>query len=151
MVWLLATGHDVAPPRATEDVDVVVDVRADPAGIQKLCRWLEGCGFKLDGISAEGIGHRYIRAADPGPAAITMKAAATHIPSRSNPDRDWHDAAFLLSLVSDPIAAAQSMSRAERGRLRPLAALSDTQHPAWRALGSERARLGQATLDFLLA
>ena len=83
-------------------------------------------------------------------AAIAMKAAVTRIPARSNPDRDWQDAAFLLSLVTDPIAAAQSLSQAERRRLRTLTALSDTDHPAWRSLGLERARLGQATLDFLL-
>jgi hypothetical protein len=172
MMWLLATEHEVAPPRATEDVDVVVDVRADPALIQKLCRWLEDHDVNLDGVSADGIGRRYARSAQPGPgrvifdvlapdnvgsrailttsqgartletpgtrvaldkaeridvsigdrtgtlyrpsllAAIAVKTAATRIPVRSNPDRDWQDAAFLLSLVTDPIAAAQS--RTER-------------------------------------
>jgi hypothetical protein len=64
MVWLLAAEHDTHPPRATEDVDVVVDVRADPDGIQKLCSWLEEqYGFDLEGISPEGIGHRNTKAA----------------------------------------------------------------------------------------
>ena len=76
MVWLLATEHDVAPPRATEDVDVVVDVRADPAGIQKLCRWLEDCGFRLDGVSTDNIGHRYARTAQPGPGRVIFDVLA---------------------------------------------------------------------------
>src|SRR6266571_4156171 len=76
MVWLLATEHDGPPPRATEDVDVVVDVRVDPAGIQKLCRWLEDHGFTLDGVSADGIGHRYIRAANPRPSQVIFDVLA---------------------------------------------------------------------------
>lgn len=36
--------------------------------------------------------------------ALVAKAAATSIAVRSNPERDWEDAALLLSLVRDPIA-----------------------------------------------
>lgn len=36
MVWLLAAEHRVAPLRATDDVDVVVDIRSEPTGIQAL-------------------------------------------------------------------------------------------------------------------
>lgn len=34
MVWLLGAEHGVDPPRATDDVDLVVDIRAEPAGIR---------------------------------------------------------------------------------------------------------------------
>jgi hypothetical protein len=211
MVWLLAAEHDTHPPRATEDVDVVVDVRAEPNGIQDLCNWLEKQrGFDLEGISPEGIGHRYIKAAEPGPgriifdvlapenvgrranlsttrgartleapgtrialnnaervevtvgsrngwvyrprllSAIIAKAVSTTIPTRSN-ERDFRDAAFLLSLVQDPVAAAQGLSRPERVRLSAINSLLDSQHEAWRPLGPERARLGHTTIEFLLA
>ena len=40
MVWLFANEHDVDPIRATEDVDVVVDIRADQQAIRRLCNWL---------------------------------------------------------------------------------------------------------------
>jgi hypothetical protein len=40
MVWLLAAEHGVTPLRATDDVDVVVDIRSEPTGIQALCGWL---------------------------------------------------------------------------------------------------------------
>jgi hypothetical protein len=35
MVWLLAAEHGVNPPRATDDVDLVVDIRSDPAGMMQ--------------------------------------------------------------------------------------------------------------------
>jgi hypothetical protein len=61
MVWLLAAEHGATPVRATNDVDVVADIRADPTGIQAICTWLEGNNFSLDGISPEGVGHRYVK------------------------------------------------------------------------------------------
>jgi hypothetical protein len=41
MVWLLAAEHGTEPPRATDDIDLVVDVRARPAGVRHICAWLE--------------------------------------------------------------------------------------------------------------
>lgn len=211
LVWLLAAEYDTDPPRATDDVDVVVDVRAEPSGIEELCKWLESQhGFDLEGISPEGIGHRYVKAAAPEPgrvvfdvlapdnvgrranlsttkgartleapgtrvalnnservevsiddrngwvcrpgllSAIVAKAAAITIPARYN-ERDFRDAAFLLALVPDPVAAAQALSKSDRTRLRAISPLLDNRHEAWRPLGPERARLGHATLEFLLA
>ena len=210
MVWLLATERGVDPPRATDDVDVVVDIRSEPDGIRELCLWLESSGFDLEGISPEGIGHRYVRAASPGPgrvifdvlapdnvgeranlsttkgartlevpgsrvalnnaervqvsvgvrvgwvyrpkltAAIAVKAAATTITSRFIVERDFADAAFLLSLIPDPVTAAEDLSNSERRQLRMLRPLTNAGHQSWTSLGAERARLGQAALDFLL-
>ena len=76
MVWLLAAEHGADPPRATDDVDLVVDIRAEPAGIRDLCRWLGDKGFNLEGISPEGIGHRYVRQADPGQGEIKVDVLA---------------------------------------------------------------------------
>jgi hypothetical protein len=59
------------------------------------------------------------------------------------------DAAFLLSLVPDPVAAATGISSGQRRGLRVLKPLLDENHRAWRPLG-ERSRLGNTTLRFLL-
>jgi hypothetical protein len=83
-------------------------------------------------------------------AAIFAKAAATKIPGRVNPDRDWEDAAFLLSLIPNPDEAAQALSKSQRRRLNNLQPLLENDHVAWRRLDEERARLGQVALEFLL-
>ena len=76
MVWLHALEHGVEPPRATEDVDIVVDVRAEPRALRRLCRWLESHGFSLEGINADGIGHRYIRPALETPGRVVFDVLA---------------------------------------------------------------------------
>jgi hypothetical protein len=188
MVWLLATEHGTDPPRATNDVDLVVDIRAEPGGIRKMCRWLESSRFQLDGISPEGIGHRYTRAADPGSgkvifdvlapdnigsradlsttqgartlqtpgarkaidtseaievtlgqrngrvhrptliAAIILKAVTSTIPTRTDISRDLADAAFMLSLIADPIATAESLTKSDRKGLLLIRALRWRRH-----------------------
>jgi hypothetical protein len=84
-------------------------------------------------------------------AAIVLKATASTIPTRTETETDLRDAAFMLSLVPDPIAAASNMTRSDRTQLRALSALLNPSHQAWRSLGNERARLGQTTLDLMLA
>jgi hypothetical protein len=209
MVWLLANEHNVDPIRATDDVDVAVDIRTDQQAIRRLCAWLGSRRFELEGTSTDGIGHRYLSSAYQGPGrvvfdvlapdkvgeradlttsppartvsapgtraaldaarpvqvsfagrtghvlcpslltAILAKAAATTIPVRENRDRDWVDAAFLLSLVPDPVAAAAEISSGQRRGLRVLKVLLDENHKAWRSIG-ERSILGNTTLRFLL-
>jgi hypothetical protein len=83
-------------------------------------------------------------------AAIILKAAATTVPTRAETDLDFSDAAFLLSVVPDPMAAAHSLSKNDRKQLRALEPLLDPRHNAWRPLGRERARLGQTALDIVL-
>jgi hypothetical protein len=81
-------------------------------------------------------------------AAILAKAAATSIPVRENPERDWLDLAFLLSLIPDPISAAAELSKGQRRRLRSVSELLNEDHWAWRPLGPRR-RLGIAAFQFL--
>ena len=76
MVWLLAAEQGAIPLRATDDVDVVVDLRSEPTGVQALCNWLEDKNFGLEGISPEGIGNRYFKAANPGPGNILFDVLA---------------------------------------------------------------------------
>jgi hypothetical protein len=59
MVWLFANEYHVDPIRVTEDVDVVVDIRADQRAIRRLCAWLEDRQLRLEGMNVEGIGHRF--------------------------------------------------------------------------------------------
>jgi hypothetical protein len=209
MVWLLAQEYGVEPIRATEDVDVVVDIRSDQGLMHRLCAWLESRGFDLEGISTENIGHRYLSTTYDGPgrvafdilapdnvgeradlttsrpartlsapgtraaldaaepldiqlgdrsghvlrptliSAILAKAAATGIPGRENPERDWIDIAFLLSLVPDPIGTATELTNRQRQRLRAVSVVLTEDHAAWRQLGS-RSRQGITTLQFLI-
>lgn len=76
MVWLLAAEHDVEPPRATDDVDIVIDIRADPTRMRRICSWLENQGLPLAGISDQGIGHRYQRACEEGPGTVIFDVLA---------------------------------------------------------------------------
>lgn len=209
LVWLLARESDVEPPRATEDMDVVIDIRADQQAIRRMCTWLEAHDFQLEGQSPEGIGHRYISQSYNGPgrvafdilapdnmgdradltttppartvsapgtraaldaserievlhgsrsglilrppllAAILAKVAATTIPVRQNPDRDWIDIAFLLSLIRDPVRASAELTSSEKRRVTIAKRLLNETHPAWQAIG-DRSRLGHTTLQFLL-
>lgn len=208
MVWLLAREYGVEPIRATEDVDVVVDVRADQGLIRRLCAWLESHDFDLEGISTDNIGHRYVSSTYKGPgrvvfdilapdnigeranlatsppartlsapgtraaldsaepldiqlgdhsghvlrptliSAVLAKAAATGIPGRKNPERDWIDVAFLLSLIPDPIGTSAELTNRQRQTLRAMSAVLKEDHAAWRQLGS-RSGLGIAALQFL--
>jgi hypothetical protein len=62
--------------RPTDDVDVVVNVRIQPGGTEWLAGWLKDRGFALEGISTDGIGHRFIRAADGGPGTVIFDVLA---------------------------------------------------------------------------
>jgi hypothetical protein len=217
MVHLLAVEHGVHDKvRATVDVDVVVDVRAQPGGTEWLAGWLTDRGFALGGTDPQGIGHRFVRPAArgsgnvifdvlapeglgprtntytsapartiqvPGSAqaitrsglvevtvtgvtggnertgivrrpsllgAIVAKAAATKIPGRQNPERDWQDAALLLSAISDPIVIATECTGKDRERLRLLRPLNDRDHGGWANLDDEDFRRGTSALGFML-
>ncbi len=59
MVILHAAAHGVERPVRTRDTDVLVDIRA--ANLNDFVEWLVERGFELEGISADGIGHRFIK------------------------------------------------------------------------------------------
>lgn len=62
MVSLLVLEHDAqVDVRPTIDVDVIVDIRAYQRGTSQIAAWLESQEFAHDGMSPEGIGHRYVR------------------------------------------------------------------------------------------
>lgn len=82
--------------------------------------------------------------------ALIVKAAATNLAVRANPERDWQDAALLLSILADPFAASDDCNRKDKQRLRLLNKLTDAQHPAWRSLDADDAVRGRDALGFLL-
>jgi hypothetical protein len=54
MVWLFAHEYNADPIRATEDVDVAVDIRADQQAIKRMCAWLESPPVALPGSAPTG-------------------------------------------------------------------------------------------------
>ena len=216
MMFVLAVEHRAERVRPTEDIDVVVNLRVRPDGIEWLSRWLEERDFVLEGVSTDQIGHRFTRPTSSGrgkvifdvlapsgvgerarlttvpPArtvqapgslqafdrsrlvevvisdfsdhnertgtvrcpdllgALVAKAAATTIPVRENPARDWQDAALLLSVLADPLGTAARLNKRDRqhlGRLRPLLG---TSHRGWENLSGEARQRGAAALSFLI-
>ena len=216
MVYLLAVENGVPPVRATDDVDVALDVRAKPGATEWLAGWLVDRGFELEPVSTDGIGHRFSRPADPGPGSVVVdvlapdgvgaraklftrppartvqapgttqafarsslvtvsvfgdtgrglrtgrvrrpsvlgalmtKAAATTIAVRQSPERDFEDAALLLSLIDDPLEAREVCDKSDIKKLRRLQVLDDSRHPAWRLLGGQAAERGRDALGFLI-
>jgi hypothetical protein len=59
MVHLLAWEHGEESPRATTDADVVLNVRAYPTALRDVTKKLVETGFAEDGVSPDGIAHRY--------------------------------------------------------------------------------------------
>ncbi len=76
MVYLHAAEGGVVLPRTTVDVDVVADVIAKPGATRWLGDWLANRGFRLDGVSLDGIGHRFTKPASPGPGDIKVDVLA---------------------------------------------------------------------------
>ena len=61
MVFLHAIEHDATPPRISTDLDVLVNARITGRPIAAFAEGLEDLGFEQDGISPDGIAHRYRR------------------------------------------------------------------------------------------
>lgn len=74
MVLLHALEHGHVPPQISQDGDVVADIRSDRNAIAYVVAELEGSGFALDGMSADGLAHRYTRPALPAPVVVDVLA-----------------------------------------------------------------------------
>jgi hypothetical protein len=61
LVHLLCAERDHAPPRPTDDIDAVLDVRENPSILMDFTSVLTDIGFSADGISADGVQHRWRR------------------------------------------------------------------------------------------
>ena len=74
MVLLHAVEHGRVPPQISQDGDLIADVRSEQGAITAVVDLLTGTGFELDGISPEGLAHRYVRPALPRSVAIDVLA-----------------------------------------------------------------------------
>ena len=74
MVLLHAIEHGQIPPQISQDGDVIADIRAVPGALTHVVSGLEGLGFALQSISADGVAHRYTRTAEPRPVVIDVLA-----------------------------------------------------------------------------
>lgn len=61
MVLLHAVEHNRVPPRRTSDLDVIVNVRSVSMSPDRFVKTLSSLGYELEGISADGVGHRFVR------------------------------------------------------------------------------------------
>jgi hypothetical protein len=74
MVLLHALEHGRVPPPISQDGELVADVRAQPGALSIVVKALSSLSFELEGISADGIGHRYVRPAEPRPVVVDVLA-----------------------------------------------------------------------------
>lgn len=61
MVLLHAMEHGATPPRVSTDLDVLVNARTVVGGMRDFVVAIEDRGFVLEGVSPEGLAHRYGR------------------------------------------------------------------------------------------
>lgn len=61
MVLLHALEHGRTPPRRTSDLDVIVNVRSIAMTPERFAGTLASLGYELEGVSADGVGHRFVR------------------------------------------------------------------------------------------
>jgi len=82
MVLILALEHGREPVQASQDGDAVADIRSEPQALSRLVAFLERHGFELDGMSADGRAHRYVRrSSDPAPMIDVL--APDHVGTRA--------------------------------------------------------------------
>ncbi len=79
--------------------------------------------------------------------AIVAKAAAVDVDDI--PDAQRLDLALLLSLVNDPIALADQLTKKDRQRLRSRSEMVDTDQRAWASLPVDAADRGRAAFRLL--
>lgn len=69
--------------------------------------------------------------------SLILKAAAYQSDSR-DPERHAADAAFLVSLITDPLDLVSQLKGSDRKRLRVLnTSIGSRSHPVWASLGTD--------------
>jgi len=83
MMLLIALEHGREPVQVSQDADAVADIRAEPQALARLVAFVEQEGFELDGMSADGRAHRYVRgSSDPSPKIDVL--APDHVGARAS-------------------------------------------------------------------
>lgn len=100
-----------------------------------------GGTYALNETSLVDVGCRGRRGRVPRPSlagSLVVKAYAARTDrGPSGTSRHLRDLAFLCSLVDDPIGLRAQLGKANRRRLRDVAALADETHEAWVLLGPD--------------
>jgi hypothetical protein len=95
---------------------------------------LEAAGFTVDGMSPDGLAHRYIRPAKPQPVS-----------------RHLRDLALLCALVEEPFTLREEATKKDRSRLRMGGVLGSAAHPAWLLVPAEVREQGHMTFGILVS
>lgn len=74
MVLLHALEHGQVPPQISQDGDVIANVRAARDAIGQVVAALQSMGFTVDGMSPDGLAHRYIRPTKAQPVKVDVLA-----------------------------------------------------------------------------
>lgn len=61
MVLLHGLEYERMPPRRSVDLDVIVNVRTLAGQPEEFVKVLASLGYELEGVSPEGVGHRFVR------------------------------------------------------------------------------------------
>jgi hypothetical protein len=202
MVFLHGIEYGASPPRISTDLDVLVNARIAGRPVAAFAAGLEDLGFEVDGISPDGIAHRYRRnrvaidvlapegvgrrtdltTTPPGRTLqvpggtqaldrtqllpVSTPSRSGHVPRPSLlgaivgkalavrvddvPDAQRLDLVFLLSLVNDPFAMADELTKTDLRRLRARKELIEGEHRAWNHLDVESRDRARAALRILI-
>ncbi len=128
MMLVLAIEYGAERIRPTDDVDIVVNLRIRPDGTEWLSAWLEEHGFRLEGVSPEQIGHRFVRRTAAGlgnvafdvlaPAGVGRRARLTTVPPARTVEAPATLEAFERSRVVDVLISDVADTREHLGRVR---------------------------------
>ncbi|MDQ1734793.1 MAG: hypothetical protein QOH56_1044 [Pseudonocardiales bacterium] len=100
-------------------------------------------GVVVSGLPKRGRRNGIVRRPNVLGALVAKAAAATEIRIRQNPERDWQDAALLLTFISDPLAVTEELTAKDRKRLGGLRPMLERDHIGWATLTTEDYRLGR--------
>lgn len=124
MVLLHEVERNSPQTRPTDDLDVVVDLRADPGGLARIHDTLRDAGFHQDQPGPDGMAHRFRRrgaaidvlAPDDLVAAIVGKAHAFAISSQTKANKQKHLGDFdaLLRLLGPDDRATAKLGKSTR-------------------------------------
>lgn len=144
MVLLHALEHGRTPPRISQDIDLVADIRAVPPRMPRIIDALAAIGFGIGEPDPEGDAHRYSRGRlvvdllTPDNAGTRVRAR-TSDSTRSVPVSGGTYALQRSSEVDGRWTAARVRSLGEKNcaRIADAEPLHDETHEAWLALPDE--------------
>ena len=117
LIALLAAEHGARLPRATEDVDVVVNVQQHRGGTEWLADWLVARGLAMSKPSADNVGHRFTRATEAGVGSVVFDVLAPSWMGRTV-QAPGSTSAFGRSDLVDVVVSGVLGRPAREGRVR---------------------------------